>query len=483
MFSFDNILFFISLLIVISIFITKISENFGLPALLLFLGIGMLAGSDGIGKIYFDDVNITQSVGTVALILILFSGGLSTNISSVYPVRKEAFSLATVGVILTALLVGLFCRYVLGFELIYGLLIGAIVSSTDAAAVFSILRSNNINLKNNLKPLLELESGCNDPMAIFLTMTVTAVIVSGEADILNISFSLFKQFAFGSLIGYFAAKAVVKIFNKINLSYEGLYPVLALSSAVLIYSLTTIIDGSGYLAVYIAGIIIGNSNIIQKRSLIRFFDGLAWLGQIGMFLTLGLLVYPSQLVLILGTGILLSMFLIFAARPISVMISLMFSRYKLRDKIAVSWIGLRGAVPIILATIPLSSGIDNSHKLFNLVFFIVISSALIQGWTIKFMTKILKVTDKSEVAINSPIRFETLDNNNSELFDIIVPYNSKMNRKTIIDLNLPKDCLVVFVCRNEVFFVPNGNTVIEEGDVLQILMNKNDLPLIAGKLK
>ena len=387
MFSFDNILFFISLLIVISIFITKISENFGLPALLLFLGIGMLAGSDGIGKIYFDDVNITQSVGTVALILILFSGGLSTNISSVYPVRKEAFSLATVGVILTALLVGLFCRYVLGFELIYGLLIGAIVSSTDAAAVFSILRSNNINLKNNLKPLLELESGCNDPMAIFLTMTVTAVIVSGEADILNISFSLFKQFAFGSLIGYFAAKAVVKIFNKINLSYEGLYPVLALSSAVLIYSLTTIIDGSGYLAVYIAGIIIGNSNIIQKRSLIRFFDGLAWLGQIGMFLTLGLLVYPSQLVLILGTGILLSMFLIFAARPISVMISLMFSRYKLRDKIAVSWIGLRGAVPIILATIPLSSGIDNSHKLFNLVFFIVISSALIQGWTIKFMTK------------------------------------------------------------------------------------------------
>jgi cell volume regulation protein A len=177
------------------------------------------------------------------------------------------------------------------------------------------------------------------------------------------------------------------------------------------------------------------------------------------------------------------MFLIFAARPVSVMISLMFSKYKFKDKIAVSWIGLRGAVPIILATIPLSSGIDNSHKLFNLVFFIVISSALIQGWTIKFITKILKISDKSDVTINSPIQFETLDNNNSELFDIIVPYNSKMDRKTIIDLNLPKDCLVVFICRNEVFFVPNGNTLIEEGDVLQILMNKNDLPLIADKLK
>ncbi len=483
MFSFDNILLFISVLIVISIFITKISENFGLPALLLFLGIGMLAGSDGIGKIYFEDVNITQSVGTVALILILFSGGLSTNISMVFPVRKEAVSLATVGVILTAFLVGLFCHYVLGFDFIYGLLIGAIVSSTDAAAVFSILRSNNINLKNNLKPLLELESGCNDPMAIFLTMTITAVIVSNDVSILSISVSLIKQFAFGGFIGYFAAKGVVKIFNRINLSYEGLYPVLALSSAVLIYSLTTLTGGSGYLAVYIAGIIIGNSNIIQKRSLIRFFDGLAWLGQIGMFLTLGLLVYPSQLIFILSSGILLSMFLIFAARPVSVFISLIFSKYKVKEKLAVSWIGLRGAVPIILATIPLSSGIDDSHKIFNIVFFIVISSALIQGWTIKYITKIFKVSAKSEQEINSPIQFESLGNNTSELFDIIVPFNSKMKRKTIIDLNLPKDCLIIFVCRDEIFFVPNGNTVLQAGDVLQILMNKKDLPMISDKLR
>lgn len=483
MFSFDNILFFISVLIVISIFITKISENFGLPALLLFLGIGMLAGSDGIGKIYFEDVNITQSVGTVALILILFSGGLSTNINSVFPVRKEAVSLATVGVILTAFLVGLFCHYVLGFDFIYGLLIGAIVSSTDAAAVFSILRSNNINLKNNLKPLLELESGCNDPMAIFLTMTITTVIVSNEINVLSISVSLIKQFVFGGLIGYYAAKGVVKIFNRINLSYDGLYPVLALSSAVLIYSLTALTGGSGYLAVYIAGIIIGNSNIIQKRSLIRFFDGLAWLGQIGMFLTLGLLVYPSQIIYILSSGILLSIFLIFAARPVSVFISLIFSKYKLKEKLAVSWIGLRGAVPIILATIPLSSGIDDSHKIFNLVFFIVISSALIQGWTIKYITKIFKVTAKSEQEINSPIQFESLGNNTSELFDIIVPFNSKMKRKTIIDLNLPKDCLIIFVCRDEIFFVPNGNTLLEAGDVLQILMSKKDLPLVSEKLK
>lgn len=483
MFSFDNILFFISVLIVISIFITKISENFGLPALLLFLGIGMLAGSDGIGKIYFEDVNVTQSVGTVALILILFSGGLSTNISMVFPVRKEAVSLATVGVILTAFLVGLFCHYVLGFDFIYGLLIGAIVSSTDAAAVFSILRSNNINLKNNLKPLLELESGCNDPMAIFLTMTITTVIVSNEINVLSISVSLIKQFVFGGLIGYYAAKGVVKIFNRINLSYDGLYPVLALSSAVLIYSLTALTGGSGYLAVYIAGIIIGNSNIIQKRSLIRFFDGLAWLGQIGMFLTLGLLVYPSQIIYILSSGILLSIFLIFAARPVSVFISLIFSKYKLKEKLAVSWIGLRGAVPIILATIPLSSGIDDSHKIFNLVFFIVISSALIQGWTIKYITKIFKVSAKSEQEINSPIQFESLGNNTSELFDIIVPFNSKMKRKTIIDLNLPKDCLIIFVCRDEIFFVPNGNTLLEAGDVLQILMSKKDLPLVSEKLK
>ena len=483
MFSIDHILFYISLLIVISIFITKLSENFGLPALLLFLAVGMLAGSDGIGKIFFEDVKITQAVGTVALILILFSGGLSTNISSVYPVRKEAVSLATIGVVLTAVLVGLFCRYVLGFDLVYGLLIGAIVSSTDAAAVFSILRSNNISLKNNLKPLLELESGCNDPMAIFLTMTLTAVIVSNEADILNISFSLIKQFAFGSLIGYIVSKAVVNIFNRISLSYEGLYPVLALSFAFLIYGSAALIGGSGYLAVYIAGIIIGNSNIIQKRSMLRFFDGLAWLGQIGMFLTLGLLVYPSQLLLIIGSGILLSMFLIFAARPLSVMLSLYFSGYKFNEKLAVSWIGLRGAVPIILATIPLSSGIDNSHTIFNIVFFIVISSAIIQGWSIKYITKLFKVSSKPDANITSPIEFQTLENNSSELLDFIIPYNSGMKDKTIIDLNLPKDCLIIFICRDEKFFVPNGNTILKGGDVLQILMNKGDMKKVIEKLK
>lgn len=483
MISFDNILLLISLLLVISIFITKISENFGLPALLLFLGIGMLAGSDGIGGIYFDDLNLTQSIGTIALILILFSGGLSTNINSVYPVRKEAISLATLGVILTTFLVALFCHYILGFDLIYGLLIGAIVSSTDAAAVFSILRSNNINLKNRLKPLLELESGCNDPMAIFLTVTITSIIISNEVNILNISVSLIKQFLFGGIIGYFAAKGVVIIFNRISLNYEGLYPVLALSFAFLIYGSAALTGGSGYLAVYIAGIIIGNSHIIQKKSLIRFFDGLAWLGQIGMFLTLGLLVYPRQLVFILGTGILLSLFLIFIARPLSVMISLMFSKYRINEKLAVSWIGLRGAVPIVLATIPLSSGIDDSHELFNIVFFIVISSALIQGWSIKYITKFFKVSAKSEHSINSPIQFETLDNISTELLDFIIPYNSKMKDKQIINLNLPADCLIIFICRDEQFFVPNGNTVLKEGDVLQILMNKADLPVVIEKLK
>ena len=377
----------------------------------------------------------------------------------------------------------MFCRFVLGFDLVYGLLIGAIVSSTDAAAVFSILRSNNISLKNNLKPLLELESGCNDPMAIFLTMTLTAVIVSNEVNILNISFSLIKQFAFGSLIGYVVSKAVVNIFNRISLSYEGLYPVLALSFAFLIYGSAALIGGSGYLAVYIAGIIIGNSNIIQKRSMLRFFDGLAWLGQIGMFLTLGLLVYPSQLILIIGSGILLSMFLIFAARPLSVMLSLYFSGYKFNEKLAVSWIGLRGAVPIILATIPLSSGIDNSHIIFNIVFFIVISSAIIQGWSIKYITKLLKVTAKPDVNINSPIEFQTLGNNSSELLDFIIPYNSDMKDKTIIDLNLPKDCLIIFICRDEKFFVPNGNTILKGGDVLQILMNKEDMTKVIEKLK
>lgn len=482
MISFENLLLIISILIVLSILIIKISENLGLPALLLFLGVGMLAGSDGIGGIYFENVSVTQSVGVLALILILFSGGLDTNIEYVFPVRREAFSLATIGVIATTLFTGLFCHFVLGFELIFGLLIGAIISSTDAAAVFSILRTNRIGLKNNLKPLLELESGCNDPMAIFLTMTITGIIVSNEFNALTISLDLFRQFAFGGIIGYGAAKGLVRLFNKINLSNEALYPVLLLSSAVLIYSFTAFTGGSGYLAVYVAGIIIGNSNIIQKKSLLRFFDGLAWLGQIGMFLTLGLLVYPSQLVMIMGTGILLSFFLILIGRPVSVFISLIFSKYKFNEKAAVSWIGLRGAVPVILATIPLSAGLDESHNIFNIVFFVVLTSVLIQGWTIKYVANFFKVSEISDVVAVSPIQFENSKNLDSELIDFIVPYNSSASGKTIIELGLPKDCLIIFICREEIFFVPEGNTFIAEGDILQILVSKNEMKNLIKKL-
>ncbi|MFZ1320524.1 MAG: potassium/proton antiporter [Ignavibacteria bacterium] len=482
MISFENLLLIISILIVLSILIIKVSENFGLPALLLFLGVGMLAGSDGIGGIYFEDVKITQSVGMLALIFILFSGGLDTNIKNVFPVRMEAFSLATLGVMATTFFTGLFCYYVLGFELIYGLLIGAIISSTDAAAVFSILRTNKIGLKNNLKPLLEFESGCNDPMAIFLTMTITGIIVSNEFNAVSVSLDLVRQFAFGGILGYAAAKGLVKLFNKINLSNEALYPVLLLSSAVLIYSFTVFIGGSGYLAVYVAGIIIGNSNIIQKKSLLRFFDGLAWLGQIGMFLTLGLLVNPSELLLILGTGILLSFFLILVGRPLSVFISLMFSKYKFNEKVAVSWIGLRGAVPVILATIPLSAGLDDSHNIFNIVFFVVLSSVLIQGWTIKYIADFFKVTEKSDTVSISPIQFETSKNLDSELIDFIVPFNSPISGQTIIELGLPKDCLIIFICRDEIFFVPEGNTFIAEGDILQILVSKNEMKNLINKL-
>lgn len=442
----------------------------------------MLAGSDGIGGIYFENVSVTQSVGVLALILILFSGGLDTNIKYVFPVRREAFSLATIGVIATTLFTGLFCHFVLGFELIFGLLIGAIISSTDAAAVFSILRTNRIGLKNNLKPLLELESGCNDPMAIFLTMTITGIIVSNEFNAVSISLDLLRQFAFGGIIGYAAAKGLVNLFNKINLSNEALYPVLLLSSAVLIYSFTVFTGGSGYLAVYVAGIIIGNSNIIQKKSLLRFFDGLAWLGQIGMFLTLGLLVYPSQLVMIMGTGILLSFFLILIGRPVSVFISLMFSKYKFNEKAAISWIGLRGAVPVILATIPLSAGLDESHNIFNIVFFVVLTSVLIQGWTIKYVANFFKVSENSDVVAVSPIQFENSKNLDSELIDFIVPFNSTAAGKTIIELGLPKDCLIIFICREEIFFVPEGNTFIAEGDILQILVSKNEMKDLIKKL-
>lgn len=475
MISFDYYLLIASILILLSIGIAKYTHNLGIPTLLLFIGIGMLAGSDGIGGIEFDDPALTQDIGIVALIFILFSGGLSTNWRTVRSVLWPAVSLATLGVLLTTIVVGLFAYIILDIPLILCFLIGAIVSSTDAAAVFSVLNSKGVSLKNKLKPLLELESGSNDPMAVFLTISVIQLYLNPDHSIFRYVQFFFYQMGIGSLIGVLFGYLMVFIINQLKVPYPGVYSVFSIAFASFIYAVTAILDGSGFIAVYIAGIIVGNHEFVQKKTLLRFFDSMAWLSQIGLFLILGLLVFPSRLDDIAGTGLLLSLVLIFIARPVSVFISLLFTKFELREKAFVSWVGLRGAVPIILATFPLMHKLPYADLFFSLVFFIVLTSALLQGWTLNKASRILKVYMPLKRQIESPIEFAPVEGINADLVDFIVFEGSANVGKSIVELGLPKDSLVVTINRNENFIVPSGSTIVEAGDILLILVSGDTL--------
>lgn len=391
MISIEYILLGASILLLLSIIASKVFGRLGIPALLLFLLIGMLAGSEGPGGIYFDDPWIAQSLGIFALAFILFAGGLDTNWADVRPVLWRGLALSTLGVFITALLVGWFATAVFGFSLLEGLLLGAVVSSTDAAAVFSVLRSKKVSLKGQLKPLLELESGSNDPIAVFLTIGFITLLVNARASVVDLIPMFVQQMVLGAVLGYGIGKGMTLTINHLRLEYEGLYPVLTISLVLLTYGAAALLGGNGFLAVYLAGLIMGNSRFIHKKSLMQFHEGLAWLMQITMFLTLGILVFPSHLVPIAVVGLLVSVFLIFIARPASVFVTLALTKMSFREKAMISWVGLRGAVPIILATFPLLAGIPKAEMIFNLVFFIVLASALLQGTSIPLVARWLRV--------------------------------------------------------------------------------------------
>lgn len=456
-------------LLLISVLVSKISDRFGVPVLLLFLGLGMLAGSDGPGGIYFDNPAVAQFVGVIALVLILFAGGLDTDNTQVRAVLKEGILLSTLGVLITALLTGWVSMQVLGLPLEIGLLLGATVSSTDAAAVFSVLRSKGISLKGNLKPVLELESGSNDPMAIFLTVGIIQLIQFPNRSPLNLIGLFALQMLVGALIGLLMGRIMVWLINHIRLGYEGLYPVLTLSLVFLTFGITTILGGSGFLAVYLTGIVLGNREFIHRRSLLRFHDGLAWLMQIAMFLTLGLLVFPSRLVSVTGSGLLIAAALMLLARPLSVLIALIGSQFAFREKLFISWVGLRGAVPIILATFPLLAQIPQADLIFNIVFFVVLTSVLFQGTTITPAARWLKLDAPAAPKRIYPIEFTPVGGFKSELKELAVPPNSPMAGKAIVELGLPDDFLVVLIARQNDFVMPSGGTVIEPGDTLLAL--------------
>ena len=473
--SAENILLLGSILLFVSILASKTSFRFGIPTLILFLIVGMLAGSDGPGGIYFNDPKIAQFMGAVALVFILFSGGLDTKWESIKPIFKNGISLSTLGVLITAVATGLFSSWLLNISTIEGLLLGAIVSSTDAAAVFSILRSKRIGLKGNLRPLLEFESGSNDPMAYFLTISFIYLLTDAEASTISLVPKFFIGMGLGAICGYAFGKLMVWIVNHIKLDVDGLYPVLILSLVFFTFSFTDAINGNGFLAVYISAIILGNANFIHKKSLMKFYDGQAWLMQIIMFLTLGLLVFPSQIPEVIPEGLLISMFLMLIARPLSVFIALARSKdLNARKKLFVSWVGLRGAVPIVFATYPMLAGVGKANVIFDLVFFISVLSVLLQGTTLGVVAKWLHVSVPEKLRRKFPLDIELSDDFKSELIELDITENSPVVNKAVVELKLPKTALIVMIYRNGKYMTASGDTILEVGDHLLMMADTKE---------
>ena len=464
----DNIVLIGSILLFVSLLASR-SAKFGIPSLLLFLLVGMLAGSDGPGGIYFYDPKIAKFLGAIALSFILFSGGLDTKWTDIKPVLWQGVLLSTIGVIITAFAIGVLVSTFTDFTILEGLLLGAIVSSTDAAAVFSILRSRSIGLKGNLRPLLELESGSNDPMAYFLTIVFTYLLAFKDATYISLVPMFFKQMLIGGAIGYGMGIAMHRIINWIKLEFDGLYSVLLITLVFFTFSFTDFLGGNAFLAVYISACILGNKDFIHKKSLIKHFDGQAWMMQIIMFITLGLLVFPSQIIPYWGIGLLISIALIFVARPLSVFISLLFFRIGIRKKLFISWVGLRGAVPIVLATYPLTAGIDKAGIIFNLVFFISVTSVLVQGTSLPIVAKWLNLIVPMSIKKKSALDLE-LAWKPQALYKIvtIMPTFSCIG-KSVVDLGLPGSITIAVVERNNKFFISNGSTKLFTGDKLYIL--------------
>jgi cell volume regulation protein A len=465
----ENILLLTSLLLVLSIFASKTSFRIGVPALLMFLGVGMLAGSEGLGQIQFDDPKLAQFIGTIALSFILFSGGLDTKWESIKPVLRQGVILSTLGVFLTALVLGMFCHFVFGFAWIEAMLLASIVSSTDAAAVYSILRSRGLGLKRNLRPLLELESGSNDPMAYVLTISLISVFSNQDQETFDLLLTFVKQMSIGSAMGVVMGKLMVFVINRINLDVDGLYPVLVIALVLLTFSFVDLLGGNGFLAIYLSGLILGNARFIHKKSLLQFYDGIAWLMQIVLFLTLGLLVYPSQVIPVMGVGLAISLFLIFVARPVSVFVSLMFFRMSVREKLFISWVGLRGAVPIVFATFPLVAGIPQAGLIFHIVFFITLTSVLLQGTTLSIVSRWLHLSVPERIRKPSPLEMELLDNFKSELVEVVIPPGAPVVGKSIVQTRFPNSAVIVMISRNGKFIRPGGSTILEANDKLLVM--------------
>ena len=481
-FTAENILLVGSGLILISILISKTGYRFGIPTLLLFLVVGMLFGSDGLG-LQFNSVQDAQFIGMMALSIILFTGGMDTKFSDIRPVMTQGVILSTLGVVLTTALTGGFIFLLswwggwgIEMPLLTCLLLAATMASTDSASVFSLLRSQNINLKQNLRPMLELESGSNDPMAYMLTIVIIQIIGSRDSmDLVMVAKDLVVQFVVGGALGFAMGKCAVWLTNRINLLNSSLYPILLLSLVFITFTITDTIDGNGYLAVYICGLVVGNTKLVFRKEVNTFMNGLTWLFQIIMFITLGLLVNPHELLDVALIAVLVGLFMIVFARPISVFACLLpFKEMTNSARLFVSWVGLRGAVPIIFATYPVIAQVDGSKQIFNIVFFITLLSLVIQGMSITQMARWLKLDLPAEKEGND-FGVELPDEIDSQLSDMTLVAEDLAGGNRLVDLHLPKGQLVMIVKRGSEFLIPNGQMELKVGDkLLLITEGKNE---------
>lgn len=467
-FTTDNSIFLFAILLVVGVITTKFSARFGLPSLVLFIAVGMVLNQ----FVYYDNAFLTQLFGILALIVILFEGGLQTKWKDVQKVIAPSLSLATLGVVLTTVVVGAFAKFILDVSWFEGMLFGAIVGSTDAAAVFAVL--GNKNIKRKLTSILEAESGTNDPMAVFLTISLIQIIQVPEANgFFSLVFSFLWQMGLGLLMGWLMGKIAVWTINRINLDSSGLYPVLSLSFAIFTYSSTALLYGSGLLAVYVMALWMGNSDLTYRHSIFRFNEGFAWMMQILMFILLGLLVFPEELITVTWEGLALSLLLMFVARPIGVLVSTSFMKFSLKEKVFISWAGLRGAVPIVLATYPLIADLEQGQLFFDVVFFVVLTSALIQGATISPLANKLGLSGGERVSVPHSLELVSMGKTKNEIIEVQLEEGLDVVEKELRELSLPEDTLITAVIRGDKLITPRGTTKLCAGDVLYVLISKS----------